>query len=142
MNNRTTGRVSAPGNPRLRSFGLIFGALIMGFFGLLIPWIWELDISISKWPWPLGVVFILWALIYPASLAPVYKGWMKFGHALGWLNTRLILGLVFYVVIFPMGMVMRLVFRKDPMHRRFEPGSESYRVTSEKSDSKRMERPF
>ena len=132
----------APSVAELRKFGLIFGALIIGFFGLLIPWIWDLDIALTKWPWPVGAVFILWALVLPSSLGPVYKGWMKFGHAIGWFNTRVILALVFYVVVMPMGLLMRLVFRKDPMHRHYEPERDSYRVIGHKSDAKHMERPF
>jgi hypothetical protein len=142
-NARQTSETHAtPDVAELRKFGLVFGSLIIGAFGLLIPWLWDLEIAFAKWPWPLGALFIVWALVHPASLGPVFKAWMKFGHAIGWFNTRVILGLVFYTVIMPMGLLMRTVFRKDPMHRRFVAGTQTYRINSEKSDSNTMERPY
>ncbi len=131
-----------PGIDELRKFGLVFGLLIVGFLGLLVPWLWSLDISPRKWPWPVGGVFVVWALVHPASLRPVYKAWMGFGHALGWVNSRVILGLMFYLVIAPMGLVMRLILRKDPMKRHYESAADTYRVASENTEIKRMEKPF
>ena len=75
-----TETTATPDVAELRKFGLIFGTLVIGAFGLLIPWIWDLEIAVTKWPWPLGAVFILWGLVHPASLGPVYRVWMKFGH--------------------------------------------------------------
>ena len=132
----------APDSTELRKFGLLFGVLIIGFFGLLIPWIWGLEIVLTKWPWLLGGVFILWALILPASLGPVYRGWVKFGNVIGWFNTRVILGLVFYVVIMPMGLVMCIVFHKDPMKRAYDSSTDTYRVVNDKPEKKQMERPY
>jgi hypothetical protein len=131
-----------PDSAELRKFGLIFGSLVIVAFGLLVPWLWGLEISLSKWPWPVGAVFITWSLVHPSSLGPVYRIWMKFGHAIGWVNTRLILGLAFYFVIMPTGLLMRLVFRKDPMHRRFEADAQTYRINAEKSATNTMEKPF
>ena len=36
-----------------------------------------------------------------AVLRPIYVGWMKFAFVLGWINTRLILGLFFYLILTP-----------------------------------------
>jgi hypothetical protein len=131
-----------PSVAELRKFGLLFGTLIIGFFGLLIPFIWGLDIALTKWPWFVGAVFLLLALILPTALRPVHKGWMIFGLALGWFNTRVVLGLVFYMMIMPIGLFMRLVLRNDPMHRHLESKLESYRVISKKPAVKNMEKPF
>jgi len=57
------------------------------------------------------------ALIYPKGLTPLYKAWMAFGHVLGWINARIILGLVFFVVVMPIGLIMRL-FGKDFLRMR------------------------
>ena len=127
--------------PELRKFGLIFGSLVIGAFGLLIPWIRDLDIAITKWPWPLGALFILWGLLHPGSLGPVYCGWMKFGHAIGWFNTRLILGLVFFAVFFPVAIMLKLL-RKDPMAMKLDAGAESYRVASKAPPREQLERPY
>ena len=130
-----------PDVAELRKFGLIFGTLIIGAFGLLIPWIWDLEIAVTKWPWPLGALFILWGLLHPGSLGPVYRGWMKFGHAIGWFNTRLILGLVFFAVFFPVAIMLK-VLRKDPMARKLDTGTGSYRVPSKAPPREQLERPY
>jgi hypothetical protein len=55
---------------------------------------------------------------------------MLVGHVLGWINTRIILGLVFYVVVTPMGIIRRML-GKDPMGRRTRPELDTYRVLRE-----------
>ena len=55
----------------------------------------------------------------------LFKGWMAFANALGWVNTRILLVLVFFVVITPGAIVMRL-FGKDLLSQRLEPGTETY----------------
>jgi hypothetical protein len=91
-----------------RQFGFLFTAV----FVLLAFWpLWPLHAP--KLYWLAGAAaWLLAALVYPKGLAPLYKVWMAFGHALGWVNSRIILGIVFFVVVMPMGLVMRL-FGKD-----------------------------
>ena len=66
---------------------------------------------------------------------------MAIGEALGWINTRVILGFVYYGIMTPMGMTMRLL-GKDPMRRRFEPDANSYRVPRATRPSRHMDRQF
>lgn len=117
--------IEARSPKQLRDFALITGGLIAAIFGLLLPWIW--DYSWPVWPWLIGGVLAVWGLIAPATLAPVYRYWMKFAMVLGWINTRILLGFVFYAMITPIGLFVRL-FRRDPMARKFEPGAASYRL--------------
>ena len=123
----------------LRNFGLIMGVMIVLFFGLLIPWLWGATLPV--WPWLIAAGFWLWALTLPASLRPVYNGWMKVAVVLAWINTRLILGIAFYLVILPISLVLRL-FGKDPMARRLDQGADSYRISRQPRDPKHMEKPF
>ena len=122
-----------------RKFGLTTGAIVIGLFGLLIPWLFSLNYV--KWPWILGGVLGLWALLAPSTLKPVYVGWMKFGNVMNWINTRIILGILFYGIFLPIGALMRL-FGYDPMHRKLDSGLSSYRVTSENDDKNNVERPY
>lgn len=122
----------------LRQFGLIMAGMIAVFFGLLIPWIW--DFSSPSWAWIVAAVFLLLALAWPRGLAPVYKVWMKIGAVLGWINTRLILGIVFFLIFVPFGLVMRLF--KDPMRRRLHQPVDSYREPSSQPQTKNLTRPF
>lgn len=69
--------------------------------------------------------FALFAGIAPMALLPLYRAWTKFAMALAWFNTRLLLAMVFYIVITPIGLAMRLA-GKDPMNRKIDPGAQSY----------------
>ena len=97
----------------LTSFALIVsGALlvIVAFrwwrSGVLHPWMTVLIV--------IAFLLLVLAAIAPSLLRPVYRGWMFIGEALGWINTRIILTLVFFLVVTPIGVVMR-VFGRSPM---------------------------
>ena len=135
-----TDTTATPDRAELRKFGLIFGSLIIGAFGLLIPWIWDLEIAVTKWPWPLGGLFILWGLLHPASLAPVYRGWMRIGLLIGKIMTPVILTLVYVIAVIPTAMILR-ISGKDLLHRDFD-DSPSYRVESKEPSIDNLEKPF
>jgi predicted anti-sigma-YlaC factor YlaD len=123
----------------LREFGLITGAIFAGLFGVLFPLI--RSYAIPLWPWILAGILWIWALLAPATLAPVYHIWMRIGLVLGWINTRIILGVVFYVLIMPMGLIMRWL-SQDPMRRQFTPNVDSYRIASTHRNRESMEKPY
>ena len=62
----------------------------------------------------IAALFALVAFIAPPMLAPVHRIWMRFAGALGWINTRILLILIFYLVVTPLGLLMRL-FRRPPL---------------------------
>ncbi|MBN1155673.1 hypothetical protein JXB12_12215, partial [candidate division KSB1 bacterium] len=72
-----------------------------------------------------AVVFMVMGIVFPAILRPIYKVWMGFAFTLGWLMTRIILSIVFYVVITPIGLVMRLA-GKDFLSLRIDKRVDSY----------------
>ncbi len=122
----------------LREFALVSSAVIVGLFGLLLPWLF--DLGWPTWPWILAAILVVLGLISPMALRPVYKVWMRFGLILSSITTPVIMGLVFFLVITPTGLIRRLL-SGDPMTRSFNDG-ESYRVASKKAPAKNMERPF
>ena len=132
-----------PTNPvdrkELRNFGLVFGAGLIVIFGLLFPWL--ANRSWPAWPWITAAVFAALGLLWPAALKPLQVTWLKIGHVLGWINTRIILGVVFFTIFLPASLLLRLL-GKDPMHRKLDPSTASYRVTSKSSPREQMERPF
>ena len=136
---------SDPDKKELRSFGLVFAGGLIVFFGLLIPWIfgmpWVWQEGGGRWPWIGAAGFALTGVVLPEVLRPLYWLWMKIGHGLGWFNTRLILGLVFFVMFAPLALLFRL-FGKDPMHRKLDSAMKSYRVPSEAPPRERLEKPF
>jgi hypothetical protein len=66
---------------------------------------------------------------------------MTLGEGLGWINTRVILGVVFYGLFTPVGLLMRLR-GKDPMRRNWEPDTDTYRVTRQPRHGAHMIRQF
>ena len=109
---------------QLRSFGLIVGG-IFAAIGLWPAVVRGADVRL--WCLGLAVVLILPAAIAPGVLAPAYRVWMALGALLGWVNTRIILGVVFFGLITPIGIILRLTGR-DPMQRAFDPRATTYRV--------------
>lgn len=132
-------KIENPGNRELRKFGLVTGVIVAVLFGLLLPWIF--NYSWPTWPWIVSGISCFWGMAHPGSLFVVYRMWMKFGHIAGWINTRIILGIMFYFIFFPTGILMRLI-SKDPMARKLDSTAESYRIVSESLDKNHIERPF
>lgn len=124
---------------RLREFGLTSGAIIAVIFGLFFPWL--LELGLVWWPWVLFAVLALMALTAPMMLQPVYRVWMRFGLKMSKITTPIIMGAVFFLVITPTALVMK-VFSRDPLHRKLSDNASSYRVPSHKTERKRIERPF
>jgi len=122
----------------LRKFGITTGILIAVLFGLFIPWLFELDFV--RWPWIVGGVLAAWALVAPASLKPVYTGWMRLGLVLNKITMPIILGLLFFVLIAPLAIVMR-IFGRKPLTVDWDPSVRTYRV---KRDGERtdMDKPY
>jgi len=138
-------------NAEMRKFGLVTGLIVVVLFGFVLRWIftgseghyWPFNVELLKPTWPWLVAFALWipALLFPAGLRPVYKAWMKFSEALGYVNSRIILFIFFYLILAPFGMILRL-FGFDPMRRKLDDSS-SYRVDSKVPNSPQsMERPY
>lgn len=123
----------------LRKFGLTTGAIIAVLFGLLIPWL--IGFRFPLWPWLVVAVLGVWALLAPATLNPVYRGWMRFGLVIGAVMNRLLLGIMFFLIFSPIGVLMRL-FGRDTMTRKFDARRASYRMPSRQPSAKNMERPF
>ena len=135
----TASTTAIPDKQELRKFGFIFATGLVLIFGLFFPWL--LEKASPSWPWIVAAVFAGSALILPQILKPVFIAWMKIGHVLGWINTRIILGVVFFIIFAPVALLMRL-FGNDPMHRRLDAAAKTYRINSEKLPRERMERPF
>jgi Saxitoxin biosynthesis operon protein SxtJ len=122
----------------LRSFGLVLGALFAVFFG-----VWPLlrHRESTLWPWIVAAVLWLLALCWPAALSYLHRGWNRLGLALGWMNTQVILTLLFAISIVPLGLLMRACGR-DRMARKLDRGGASYRVASRQRAAKDMEHPY
>jgi len=73
----------------------------------------------------LSAAFAFLGACAPAWLKPVHAFWMGLAQALSWVNTRIILAVMFYLVISPIGLCMRL-FGKDLLDKKIEKSKKSY----------------
>ncbi|HUU10577.1 MAG TPA: SxtJ family membrane protein [Phycisphaerae bacterium] len=139
-----------PDRRRLRGFGL---AAIVAF-GALGAWIFfrhtvfgcPMDAATAQ-----AVAGVLWAvagisgvlaLVAPRALRPLYLGLSLVSAPVGFLVSHLALAGVYYLVVTPIGLVMRLLGH-DPLHRRFDPDARTYWVRRGPSpDAKRSFRQF
>jgi len=71
----------------------------------------------------LGVLLIVPGALAPTLLGPARSAWMRGAAAVGHFNTQVILGVFFYLVLTPIGFVMRLV--RDPLNRAMDDGADS-----------------
>ena len=97
-----------------KSFGIVFFIvfLIIGLYPLLN------NLSIRFWSVLISLVFLVLGLLNSNILSPLNFLWFKFGILLGRFISPLIMGLVFFLVVTPIGILMRLL-RKDLLNLKF-----------------------
>ena len=108
---------------QLRSFGLLMAGLF------LIIGLWPLVVhgeDVRIWGVSIAGLWGVSSLVVPTALKPLYSVWMKFAEKLGWFNTRVLLGIMFYGIFTPFSFIMK-IFGKKPLHCQFEKQAQSYR---------------
>lgn len=133
----------------LREFGYLLGGMLILIFGVILPLLFDhiLGQSIAVfdmfttpiWPWLIACCFWMPAVIWPNFLQPFYSVWMKIGSVLGFINTRIIMLLMFYGMMLPIGLIVRLL-GKNTMSRKTQ--ESSYRIVSKKVEKNHLERPY
>ena len=108
---------------QLREFGLLIGFGFPILIGWLVPSLFGHQFRI--WTFWIGGLGLLIGLAAPRLLYYPYKGWMILGHVLGWINSHIILGLVFIFVLQPIAYIMRLT-GYDPLRTKRK-GMKTYR---------------
>jgi hypothetical protein len=130
---------AAVGKRELRNFGFIFSSILIGLFGLLLPWL--RDRMLPLWPFYIGVPVAVLTALLPAALRPLYLVWMKFGAVMGYINTRIIMSVFFFALLTPAAWLLR-VAGKDLLARQLSKTAQSYRVISEPYTKEQMEKPY
>jgi len=110
-----------------RSFGITFSAVF------LIIGIWPLlnNEPIRIWSIVISLIFLLFGLMNSTLLTPFNKIWFKFGILLGSIVSPIAMSMVFFIVVTPIGICMRL-FRKDILNRKFDKNANSYWISRNK----------
>lgn len=124
----------------LRKFGLVVGGILLAMAALWIlrhrhPLAARINLAI-------GGALVVGGVLAPTLLAPLHRVWMALAGALGWFNSRVLLGFVFYVLLAPIGLVLRLLGR-DPLSRHFDRKRTTYwHERTEPDDPERFKRQF
>jgi hypothetical protein len=121
----------------LRKFGIGLAVLLPVLFFGILPWLFGLERA--AWPWIVGGGVLLVALVFPVALRPVYRFLMWIAVPLGRFNSFLLLSLVYFIMVVPMGLLMKL-FGKDPIPKKFDQSAPTYRRKSSEPTS--LEVPF
>ena len=97
-----------------RSFGIVFFVvfLLIGLYPLLK------GSDLRIWSITISFIFLSLSLLDSSLLTPLNKLWFKFGLFLGKIISPLIMGLIFFVVVSPIGIIMRL-FKKDLLNLKY-----------------------
>ena len=109
-----------------RSFGIVF-AVVFAAIGL---WPFLFGGTVRWWSLAIATVFAVLAAIRPGLLAPLNRLWTKLGLLLNAIVSPLVMGLLFYVVITPFALFMRLT-GKDLLHLKRDPRAHSYWILRE-----------
>ena len=104
-----------------------FGFLVGLGFPILIGWIIPAlsGHNFRVWTLFIGMSLLVLACLKPKLLSFPYRLWMKLGEYLGWINSHLILGIVFLIILNPIALIMKL-FNYDPLRKKWS-NCRSYR---------------
>ncbi len=112
-----------------KTFGIFFAIvfLIIAFWPLIN------GNSIRNWPIPIAIIFLILGVFNSKLLSPLNKLWIKFGLFLGLIVSPLIMGLIYFLVATPTGLIMKL-FKKDILNLKFNK-SKTYWLEKDKNKS-------
>ncbi len=109
---------------KLREFGFLIGFGFPIIIGWLIPLINGHFFRI--WTLFIAIPFLILGILKPRMLYYPYKAWIVIGLSLGWINSRIILGLIFLLVLQPISLIMK-IFRYDPLRKKKKGNEISFR---------------
>lgn len=97
---------------QLREFGLLIGIGFPLIIGFLLPYL--IGHNLRLWTIFIGIPFLIFAIFKPFKLSFLYQKWISLGNLLGWLNSKLILGIIFFTILIPISFIMK-IFGYDPL---------------------------
>jgi hypothetical protein len=124
----------------LRNFGLTIG-IALGLLGGLLWWKGKDTYMVFI---ILSFAFIFFGLVLPSALKPLQKVWMVLAVVMGWFMTRIILGVLFFLVFTTISLISKLLFRKQFLDLKIDKSAKSYWIRRESKpfDAKNYERQF
>ena len=113
-----------------RSFGLVF------FFVFLIISLWPLlnEGPVRIWSIVIAIIFLILGLLNSKLLTPLNILWFKFGMFLGFIIAPIVMGIIFFLVITPTGLIMKTM-GKDLLNNKYDKKKASYWINRVKPKS-------
>ena len=113
-----------------RSFGIVF------FFVFVIVSLWPLinENSLRVWSIFVAIIFLILGLMNSKLLTPLNILWFKFGKLLGFIIAPIVMGIVFFVVITPTGLILKII-GKDLLNNKYNNKIKSYWINCGKPKS-------
>ena len=111
-----------------KSFGIVF------FIAFLIFGLWPLINfePIRYWSLVISLIFLILGLLNSKILSPLNMMWSKLGIVLGVVIAPIVMGIVFFAVVTPIGLLMR-IFNKDVLSKKYDKEKESYWIKRDKN---------
>ena len=116
-----------PSRRELQQFAAIWFPAFWALVGVLVYWRGNAP-TIACWIWGVALLITVIGCVRPSFMRCPFVGMLAVTFPIGWVVSHVVLGVTYYAVLTPIGLIMRLLGR-DPLSRRFESGAESYWVT-------------
>ena len=110
-----------------RSFGILFCIV----FALIAAWPAMYEGQLRIWPIPISFIFLVLGLLNSKLLTPLNLAWIKFGELLGRIIAPIVMAIIYFIIITPIGLFMRLI-GKDLLNTKFSKDN-SYWIKREKN---------
>ncbi len=133
------------GSRDLRKFSVTVGSafvVLWAVFAFVIPYLFGKG---GDYPllWQIGVALAVVGVLVPPVVRPLYYAWMTMALALGYVMTRVVLTLFFFLILTPVAVIFRLIGR-DALHRKLDRDAQSYWIPKQYliADRSRFEKFF
>lgn len=114
---------------QLITFGIVF-SIFLGIIGYIN---FRKDNELTyHLLWGVAILNFVTTVTYPEAIKPIYRAALFIAHILGWINSRLLLGLIFYLLFTPISLLMK-IFGKDLLDRKIDKNAPTYWKMREKT---------
>ena len=120
-----------------KSFGIVFAVV----FTVIALWPLLHGNGVRFWALVVAAVFLAVAFLRPQVLRPLNRLWFKFGMLLSMIISPIVMGIIFFVTVTPIGLIRRIK-NPDPLNQNFDPEAESYWITRDASSMTSMRKQF
>jgi len=97
-----------------RSFGILFSIV----FAIIAFWPITSGNPLRLWPLPISIIFLVMGLLNSKFLSPLNLVWVKFGELLGRIIAPIVMAIIYFIIVTPIGLFMRLI-GKDLLNIKF-----------------------